>query len=86
MRGDGGLVARVDIRTLVAVDLHRDKFFVDEGGDLGIVVAFAVHHMAPVAPHGANVEQDGLVFCFRGGEGLAPNSRQRTGWCMAERR
>ena len=39
-------------------------------GDVGALVGFAVHHVAPVAPHRADVEQDGLVLALCGGKGL----------------
>src|SRR5262249_909254 len=41
---------------------------VDDFGDFGIFVAFAVDDVAPVAPDGADVEEDGLVFRFGAGE------------------
>jgi hypothetical protein len=68
--GDCGLVARIHIRTLVAVDLDRDKVFVDDRGQPGIFVALAVHHVTPVAPHGADIQQDGFVFSGCAGKGF----------------
>ena len=59
---DRGLVARIHIGPLVAIHLDGDKMLVDERGDLRVLVGLAVHDVAPVAPDGANVEQDGLVF------------------------
>ena len=74
--GDGRdckLIAAVDVRPLVAIDLHRDEFAIDDLGDVGALVGFAVHDVTPVAPHRADVEQDGLVLALRLGEGfLAP--------------
>jgi hypothetical protein len=58
---DGGLVARVHIGALVAIHLDGDEMLVDELGNLRIFVGFPVHDVAPVAPDGPDVEQDGLV-------------------------
>src|ERR1700674_510263 len=70
---DGGLVAGIDVGALVAVDFHGDEVFVDDFGDFGVLVAFAVDDVAPVAPDGTDVQQDGLVFGFGAGEGsVAP--------------
>src|ERR1700720_2473662 len=69
-RTDRSLVPAVDIGTLVAIHLHRDEMFIHDGGNHGIVVGLAVHHMAPMAPHRPNVEQHGLVLAPRRGEGL----------------
>ncbi len=57
----GCLVAAVDVGALVAVDLDGDEVFVDDLGERGVFVRFAVHDMAPVAPDGADIEQDRLV-------------------------
>src|SRR5215469_6256460 len=65
-----GLVSAIDIRTLVAINLHGDELVIDDRGDLRIVVRLAIHYMAPVAPHGANVEQNGLVLLLRLAKGL----------------
>ncbi len=68
-----GLVARVHVGPLVAIDFHGDKVLVDDASHLRVFVGFAVHHMAPVAPHRANVQQDGLVFSLGAGKrSLAP--------------
>ncbi len=70
---DGGLVARVHVGALVAVHLHRDVKLVDHGRDFRILVALAVNHVAPVAPDGADIEQQRLVRGARFFEGfLAP--------------
>src|SRR5260370_39572004 len=70
---NGGLVAGADVRAFVAIDFHGDEMFVDDFGDFGVLVAFAVDDMAPVAPDGADIEEDGLVFGFGTGEsGFAP--------------
>src|SRR5579863_4098341 len=62
------LVANVDVRTLVAVHLHRDEVLIHDRGNFRIVIRLAVHHMAPVAPHRANIEQHGLVLALRRSE------------------
>src|SRR5207302_10361318 len=56
--------------TLVAVYLHRNEVFIHNGRNFRIVVRLAVHHMAPVTPHRANVEQHRLVLALRGSEGF----------------
>jgi hypothetical protein len=43
---------------------------VDDGGDLRILVAFAVNDVTPMAPDGADVEEDGFVFGAGAGEGF----------------
>src|SRR5580700_9193274 len=46
---------------------------VDDLSNLGIVVGFAVHYVAPVAPDRADVQQDRFVLALRNGKGfLAP--------------
>ena len=76
LAGDGadrGLVAGVDVGALVAIDFYGDEMFVNDFRDLGVLVAFAVDDVAPVAPHGADIEEDGLVLGFGSGEGgVAP--------------
>src|SRR5215813_653540 len=70
---DSKLVTAVNIRPLVAVNFHRDEFAIDELGGLRALVRLAVHHVAPMAPHCPNVEQNWLVFLLRRREGfLAP--------------
>jgi hypothetical protein len=63
------LIAGVDVGALVAVDFHGDEVFVDDFGDFGVLVAFAVDDVAPVAPDGTDVEEDGLVLGLGAGEG-----------------
>src|SRR5664279_4376510 len=55
-RGDGKLVAGVDIGALVAIYLYCDEFAIDDFGDFAALVGFAVHDVAPVAPDRADVE------------------------------
>src|SRR5882762_5993773 len=54
---DSGLVAGVNVGALVAIDLHGDEMFVDDFRDFGVLVAFAVDDVAPVAPDGADIEE-----------------------------
>src|SRR4051812_15505989 len=56
------LIAAVDVRALVTVNFDRDETIVDNLRGLWIFVRLAIHHMTPVAPDGADVEQDGLVL------------------------
>src|SRR6185437_551394 len=67
----GCLITAVHIRTLVAIHLHGDEVIVDQLGDRKILVRLAVHHMAPVAPHRADVEQHRLVRALRFFEGIS---------------
>src|SRR6267378_3191259 len=66
---DGGLIAGVDVGTLVTVNFYGDEVFVDDLGNFDVLVAFAVDDVAPVAPDGADVEKDGLVLGFGAGKG-----------------
>ena len=66
---DGRLVTRIHVRPFVAVHFHRDIKLIDEGGDLRVLVGLAVHDVAPVAPDGANVQQDWLVLGLGEGKG-----------------
>src|SRR5580658_8108070 len=69
-RTDRSLVPAVNVRTLVAVHLHRNKMLIHNGRNFRVIVGLAVHHMAPVAPHRANVEQHGFVRALRRGKRL----------------
>src|SRR5690606_22927522 len=64
------LVTRVPIRPLVPVHLHRYEQLVDQPRRLLVLVTLAVHHVAPVAPHRADVEQDGALLAPRALERL----------------
>src|SRR5579863_97193 len=66
-RTDGDLIAAIDVGTLVAVYLYGDEMLVHDLRDFGIVVGLPVHHVAPVAPDRADVEQDRFVLALRGG-------------------
>ena len=80
---DRGLIAGVHVRALVAVHLHRHEKLIDERRDFSVLIAFAVDDVAPVAPHRADVEQDGLVFGAGTGKGffapLVPGHRLMRG-------
>src|SRR5207302_1122424 len=67
-RANRRLIPAIDIRTLIAVHLHCDEMLIHNRRHVRIVVRLAVHHMAPVAPHRANVKQHRLVFALRGGK------------------
>src|SRR6202142_3289981 len=64
-RADCGLIACVHVGPLVSIYFHRDIVLVDHRCDFRILVALAVNHVAPVAPHRANVEQDRLLLRAR---------------------
>ena len=55
---DAALVARVHVRPLVAVHFDADEVPVQEIGKPGVFVGLGVHHVAPVAPHRADVEEN----------------------------
>jgi len=81
-----GLVAAIHVRALVAINLDGDEMFVHDAAISGLSLGLAVHHVAPMAPHRADIEQNGFVLALRGFNAFAPHSCQRMGWCMAERR
>src|SRR5664279_545176 len=60
---DGGLVAAVNIWAFIAINFDGDEMLIDDASQTRILIGFAIHDVAPVAPYGADVEQDGLVFC-----------------------
>ena len=67
---DGALVSAVDLGSFVPVDLHGDKPIVDDGRHFLVLVALPVHNVAPVAPHGADVQEHGLPLLGGQAEGL----------------
>src|SRR5260370_9499424 len=72
-RANGGLVAGVNVGALVAVDFYGERVFGDDLGDFGVLVAFSVDGVAPMAPEGSDLEKDRLVFRFGASEsGVAP--------------
>ena len=64
------LVPRVDVRPLVPIHLDADEVLVQELGERRIFVGLAVHHVAPVTPDGADVEQHGAILRAGRLEGL----------------
>ena len=62
---DRVLVAGVEIGPFVAVDLDGDEVLVDDGRHCRVVVTLMVQHMAPVTPHGPDVEQNRFVLARR---------------------
>ena len=66
----GALVSAVDLGSFVPVDLHGDKPIVDDGRHFLVFVALPVHYVAPVAPHRADVQEDGLPLLGGQAEGL----------------
>ncbi len=66
------LVARVDVRALVAINLDGDEMLIDGRGHCGVFVGFAIHYMAPVAPHRAYVQKDRLPSLRGEGERCLP--------------
>ena len=71
-RRNGGLVAAVNIRPLIAIHFDGDEIFVDEPRHFGIVVGFAIHDVAPMAPDGADIQQHRLVLAARLGKSFFP--------------
>ena len=62
---DGGLIAAIDVGTFIAIHLHCNKTLIDDLREFSVVIGFAIHHMAPMAPHCANVQQDRFVLPLR---------------------
>src|SRR5205814_10733328 len=58
----GALIARVHVGPLVAVHLDAHEIAIQGLGDARVLVRLAVHHVAPMAPHGADVEETGLIL------------------------
>ncbi len=61
----GTLVARVYVGPLITVDFDADEVAVQDLRHARVFVRLAVHHVAPMTPHRADVEQDRLVFGAR---------------------
>ncbi len=80
------LVTRIHIRTLIAIDLDRNKILIDHLGQMRIFITFPIHHVTPVAPHRADIQQNGLVFPAARANASLPHSCHSTGWCMADRK
>ena len=73
------LVARVDVGPLVAVDLDADEMSLRILGELGVLVGLAVHHVAPVAPHRADIEQDRAIVRARAAAKASSDPRNTSG-------
>jgi len=52
----------------------------------GILIGFAIHHVAPVAPHRSDIQQDRLILLLCCSERVFAHSIHFTGWCMALRK
>src|SRR6185437_4601016 len=50
------LISRVHIEALIAIDLDCNKVIVNDLGNLRVFVGFAIHHVAPMAPHRADIQ------------------------------
>ena len=61
-------VERVDVRALLAVDLHADELLVHQRGRARILEGLALHHVAPVAGGVADRDEQRLVLCARARE------------------
>src|SRR4029077_18905400 len=64
-RADRSLIAAIDVGTFIAIHLYRNKTIIDDLRDFSVVIGFAIHHMAPMTPHGANVQQNGFILPLR---------------------
>ena len=63
-------VDRINIRPLLAIDLHADEALVEQARDLFVFERLLLHHVAPVAGRVADGEEDRHVALARFGEGL----------------
>ena len=61
-RDDGVHVDRIEVRSLLAVDLDVDEVLVHERRRLRVLERLALHHVTPVTCRVADREQDRLVF------------------------
>jgi len=59
------LVPRVHVGPLVPIHLDAHEIAIQHVGDRGVLVRLTVHHVAPVAPHRADVEQDRFFLVSR---------------------
>ena len=60
---------RVERRFQFAIDLDRNEVAIDVGGDGGILVALALHHVTPVAAEVADRDEQQLALAPRAGNG-----------------
>ena len=65
-------VDRVDVGTLLAVDLDVDEVLVHVGGGLGVLEGLPLHHVAPVAGRVADREQNRPVLLAGPAQRLVP--------------
>ena len=67
-------VALLEVGARVDVDLHRDEARVEELAHLRVVVRRRLHHVAPVAPLGAAIDDHEALLVARAGEGRRRSS------------
>ncbi len=75
----GTVYRAIPVGPLVPVDLHGHESLVDELRDFRILIGLLVDDVAPVAPHGPDVEEDWLVLlrlreCFLPPRGTSPRA------------
>ena len=63
-----GHVDLVDVRALLAVHLDADEALIEHRGDVGVLEALALHHVAPVAGRVADTQEDRHVAAAGLGE------------------
>ena len=73
------LIVLVEVGTLVGIDLHRHEETVQSRRNFRISVRRLVHHVAPVAPHRADVDHDRTI------ERPRQRERLRTPWLPSNR-
>src|SRR5260370_11300199 len=72
-RADRRLIAGIDIRAFVAINLYGDKILVDDPRDVRILVALPIDDVSPMPPHRPTTQDHRLVFGLWGsGSGVAP--------------
>ncbi len=59
------LIPAVHIRPLIAIHFNRDEMLIHNLRQRRVLVALAIHHMAPVTPHRANIQQNWFVLARR---------------------
>ena len=69
-RLDSALVTGIHVGPLVAIHLDAGEAGIQQLGDAGVLVGLPIHHMAPMAPYGTDVEQDGAIASLGLGERL----------------
>src|SRR6266571_9328377 len=57
----GVLIARIDVRALVAVDFDGHEVLVDQRCNGGVFITLAVHDVTPMTPDSPDVEPDGPI-------------------------